>query len=175
MSRTVNLSKSNKAATLTSLRELIAGTQQHTPSGSLTFGNATYTSASLVQLLQSLVDAMAALNDAEARVKDVTATLRDLSAKVRPVVVAYRKYLVATYGNATQTLADYGLKPHKAPAPRTSEQKAAAAAQLRATRKARGTTSKKQKASIKGVVTPAPEPPVAAPPAPSPSPAKPTA
>jgi hypothetical protein len=92
---------------------------------------------------------------------------------VRPVLGAYRKYLAATYGNATQSLADYGLKPPKAPAPRTGEQLAASAAQLRATRKARGTTSKKQKASIKGVVTPAPETPVAAP---SPAPAaKPTA
>jgi hypothetical protein len=168
----VNLSKPNKAAALATLRALIAGTQKHTPTGSLTFGNATYTSASLVQLVQSLVDAMTAIDEAEAHAKDLMATLRDVAARVRPVVQAYQKYLVATYGNATQTLADYGLKPHKAPAPRTSEQKAASALQLRATRKARGTKSKKQKASIKGVVTPAPEPPAAAPAAP---PAKPMA
>src|SRR5260370_42324395 len=55
--------------------------------------------------------------------------------------------------NATETLADYGLKPLKARATRTSEQKAKAAAKVRATRKARGTTSKKQKASVHGMVT----------------------
>jgi hypothetical protein len=172
MSTTVNLVKPNKAAALASVRALIAGTQKHTPTGSLTFGNASYTTASLVQLLQSLVDAMTAHDEAETHAKDLLAALRDVVTKVRPVIQAYRKYLVATYGDATQTLADYGLKPHKAPAPRSSEQKAAAAAQLRATRKARGTTSKKQKASIKGVVTPAPVPPAAAPAA---TPAKPTA
>jgi hypothetical protein len=172
MSRTVTVAKPNKASALTGIRALIAGTQKHTPTGSLTFGGATYTSATLVQLLQSLVDAMTAHDEAEASAKDLLAALRDVDAKVHPVLGAYKKYLVATYGNATQTLADYGLKPAKAPAPRTVEQKAASAAQLRATRKARGTTSKKQKASIKGVVTPAPETPAAAP---SPTPAKPTA
>jgi hypothetical protein len=173
MSRTVTVSKPNKASALAAVRDLIAGTQKHTPTGSLTFGGATYTSASLVQLFQSLVDAMTAHDEAEATAKDLLAALRDVAAKVRPVLGAYRKYLAATYGNATQTLSDYGLKPHKAPAPRTVEQKAASAAQLRATRKARGTSSKKKKASIKGVVTPAPETPVAAP---SPAPAaKPTA
>ena len=76
----------------------------------------------------------------------------EVAAKVNLVLRAYRRFLVATYGNATETLADYGLKPPKARAPRTSEQKASAVVRLRATRKARGTTSKKQKALIHGVV-----------------------
>ncbi len=172
MSRIATVLKPNKASALASVRALIAGTQKHTPNGSLAFGNATYTPASLVQLLQSLIDAMTAHDEAESHAKDVLAALRDVMAKVGPVMQAYRKYLVATYGNATQTLADYGVQPPKAPAPRTVEQKAAAAAQLRATRKARGTASKKQKAGIKGVVaTPAAAPPVA----PPTTPAKPTA
>jgi hypothetical protein len=172
MSRTVTVAKPNKASALAGVRALIAGTQKHTPTGSLTFGGASYTIGTLVQLFQSLVDAMTAHDEAEATAKDLLAALRDVAAKVHPVLGAYKKYLVATYGSATQSLADYGLKPPKAPAPRTVEQKAASAAQLRATRKARGTTSKKQKASIKGVVTPAPETPAAAP---SPTPTKPTA
>jgi hypothetical protein len=76
-----------------------------------------------------------------------------LSSPCREILRAYRRFLVVTYGNATQTLADYGLSPAKARAPQSSEQKAAAAAKVRATRKARGTTSKKQKAAIKGTVT----------------------
>jgi hypothetical protein len=96
----------------------------------------------------------------------VLLALRDASAKAGPVVRAYRRFLVATYGNATETLADYALKPPKARAPRTSEQKAQAAAKLRATRKARATTSKKQKASIHGAFpaqAQAPQPPTAQP------------
>jgi hypothetical protein len=153
MSNTANPVKPNKASALASVRALLAGTQKHAPNGSLTFGNATYTAESLIQLLQSLADAMTAHDEAQAKAKDVLAALRDVTAKVGPVLRAYRRFVVATYGTATETLADYGLKPPKAKAPRTSEQKAKAAAKLRATRKARGTTSKKQKASIHGVVT----------------------
>jgi len=71
----------------------------------------------------------------------------------------------------TQTLADYGLKPPKAKTPQTSEQKAKAAAKLRATRIARGTTSKKQKAKIHGVVTATTGTPAAPPTPPGPKPA----
>jgi hypothetical protein len=170
MSSTANTVKLSKASALEGVRALIAGTQKHTPTSTLAFGNATYASASLVQMFQSLVDAMTAHEVASAKAKDVLPVLRDVVTKVGPVLRAYRRFLVATYGNATETLADYGLKPPKAKAPRTSEQKASAAAKLRATRKARGTTSKKQKASIHGVVTTQ----AATPPAP-PAPPKPTA
>ena len=165
MSTTVNAVKPSKASALASVRALMAGTQKHTPNGSLTFGNATYTAASLVQMFQSLADAMTAHDVATSKAKDVLLALREVAAKVNPVLRAYRRFLVATYGNATETLADYGIKPPKARVPRTSEQKASAVVRLRATRKARGTTSKKQKASIRGVVT-APATTTATPPAP---------
>jgi hypothetical protein len=57
------------------------------------------------------------------------------------------------FGNATDTLALFGLEPRKAPAPRTGTEIAAAAAKAEATRKARGTTSKKQKLAVTGNVT----------------------
>jgi hypothetical protein len=169
VSTTVNSVKPSKGSALAGIRALMAGTQKHTPDGSLTFGNATYTAASLVQTFQSLADAMTAHDVAQAKAKDVLVALRDVAAKVSPVLRAYRRFLVATYGNATETLADYGIKPPKAKAPRTSEQKAKAAAKLRATRKARGTTSKKQKASIHGVVTAQTETPAAPPIPPKPA------
>jgi hypothetical protein len=162
----VNAVKPSKASALAAVRALIAGTQKHTPNGSLTFGNATYAAASLVQMFQNLADAMTAHDVAQAKAKDVLVALRDVVAKVSPVLRAYRRFLVATYGNATETLADYGLKPLRAKVPQSSEQKAQAAAKRKATRIARGTKSKKQKASIHGVVTA----PAATPPAPPPPP-----
>ncbi len=153
MPTTVSAVNHNKAAALASIRALIAGTQKHTPNGSLTFGNATHAASSLVQMFQHLLDAMAAHDAAQTNARDQILALRDVVTQVRPVLRAYRRFLVVTYGDATQTLADYGLKPLKAPASRTTEQKAAAAAKARATRKARGTASKKQKASIHGTVT----------------------
>jgi hypothetical protein len=74
-------------------------------------------------------------------------------AKVGPIVLALRRNLLATFGNATDTLALFGLEPRKVPAPRTGPEIAAAAAKAEATRKARGTTSKKQKLAVTGNVT----------------------
>src|SRR6202035_2367644 len=91
---------------------------------------------------------------------------------------AYKRFVRATFTGATQTLADFGLEPPKARKPLTSEQRAAAAAKATATRKARGTTSKKQKLAIKGNVigvnvTPVTEPAAATPPAPAQEPVSP--
>lgn len=90
---------------------------------------------------------------AHASVKDALAALAGVEASVGPLLQAYVLFIRANFAGATQQLADFGLQPPKAKAPRTSEQKAASAAKLRATRKARGTTSKKQKLAVTGGVT----------------------
>jgi len=146
MSSTV---KTDKASALASARALVAGTQKHTPNGSLTFGNATYTVAALVQLLQGLVDAMTADETARANAKDALVALRAARTKVGPVIRAYRRYLRATYGDAALTLADYGLQPERARTPLTAEQKANRAAKAKATRQALGTKGRKQKKAAK--------------------------
>jgi hypothetical protein len=146
-------SKPTKAAALARVQALIAGTQKHFPNGSLSFGNAAYTTASLVQLLQSLVDAMTLLNADELSVKDSLLALKGLKVHVDPVVREYERFILAAFGNASQQLADFGMQPPKARKPMDAQQRAAAVAKLRATRKARGTTSKKQKLAVKGDVT----------------------
>ena len=157
---------------MATVQALIAGTEKYTPNGSLTFGGATYTTASLVQLLQSLVDAMAAQNAASATAKDAILAERAVDAKVAPVVTAYRAYLRAIHGTATQTLADYGLAPTKAPKPLTVEAKSAKVALNKATRKARGTVGPKKRLAIKGTVPATTE---QLPVLPAAAPAKPTA
>ncbi len=74
-------------------------------------------------------------------------------AQVGPILLAFKRLVLAAFANATQTLADFGLTPPKARAPLTAEQLAARAAKAKATRAARGTTSKKQKLAVKGNVT----------------------
>jgi hypothetical protein len=71
---------------------------------------------------------------------------------VGPVVQAYRSWVVATYGNAPSTLADYDVTPRKVPTPLTAEQQVAKAQKAAATRKARNTMGSKQKKSVKGTV-----------------------
>lgn len=146
-------SNPSKATTLARVQALIAGTKQHFPNGSFTFGSTVYTAASLIGLLQSLADAIAAADAAHAGTRDTVAALRAARAKVGPVMLAYRRQLLVMFGNTAQTLADFGVPPPKARTPLTSEKKAAKAAKNKATRQARGTVGKKKKLAVKGDVT----------------------
>jgi len=145
--------KPSKSAALTSVQGLVSGTLAHFPDNTFNLGQNTFTTASLVQRLQKLADAIIALNAAQAAAKQALFTVQEAQADVDPVIQAYKRFVFATYFDSVATLADFHLAPPKVPAPRTVEQKAVAAAKLRATRKARGTTSKKQKLAIKGNVT----------------------
>jgi len=146
-------SSKSKAATLADLQALVSGLQAKFPSGQFTLGNTAFTTAALVQTLTSLIAAIIAVNTAQANAKVAVAALRATAATVGPVVLALRRNLLAMFGNATDTLALFGLKPRKAPAPRTGAEIAAAAAKAEATRKARGTASKKSKLTVTGNVT----------------------
>jgi hypothetical protein len=165
----MSTSKVSKAAVLAAVQALIAGTQKHFPNGPITFGNATYTAASLVQLFTSLVEAITAMSAAQLSAKDAKANETGIEAKVGPIVTAYRRFVLATFVGATQTLADFGIAPPKAKTPLSTEQRAAAAAKAKATRQARGTTSKKAKLAVKGNVIGVNVTPVTSSPAPEPT------
>jgi hypothetical protein len=89
---------------------------------------------------------------------------------VDPVIRDLRRFLLASFSTAPQTLAEFGLEPPKARKPRTGAENAAAAAKAEATRKARGTVGSKKKLTIKGNVTGVLVTPVTEPATPSPSP-----
>ena len=161
-------SAKNKATTLAHVQALIAGTQKHFPNGQFTLGNTAYTTASLVQTLQSLADALAALNTAHASLKDGVVALHATATKVEPVIRNYTSFLRATFSTATAQLGDFGLQAPKARQPLPTAKRAAATAKSKATRAARGTTSKKQKLAIKGDVTGVTVTPITAPAASSP-------
>jgi hypothetical protein len=172
MSTTTSNRATNKAAALAHVQALIAGTTKHNPNGSFTIGSTTYTASSLIQVLQSLVNAMTSRDAAQAGAKDAVAAERVTQKQVEPILQAYKRLVLVTYAGATQTLADFGLTPPKARAPLTTEQRAVRAAKVKATRAARGTTSKKQKLAIKGNVTGVTVTPITAPTA-TPTPAAP--
>ena len=146
-------STQSKASALVRVQALMAGTEKHFPNGSFTLGNATYTTASLVQAFKALADALTVLAAAHASTRDAGTAVREAGTKVIPLVRDYRNFLRATFSTANAQLADFGLAPPKARSPLSSEKRVAAAAKMRATRAARGTTSKKQKLAVKGDVT----------------------
>jgi hypothetical protein len=160
----------SKAAALAHVQAIIAGTTKHFPNGSFTIGNTTYTSASLIQAFQGLASAIQARNAAATGAKDALTAEQAAQAQIGPILRAYERLVLAAFANASQTLADFGLTPPKARTPLTAQQLAAQAAKAKATRIARGTTSRKKKLAIKGdvtgvVVTPIAAPTTASPPA----------
>ena len=66
---------------------------------------------------------------------------------------AYKRFILATFGDDPEILADFGLEPPKVPKPLSGEERVAATTKADATRKARGTAGKKQKLAIQGDVT----------------------
>jgi hypothetical protein len=162
--------KPTKATALAGIQALIAGIQKHFPTGSLTVGNVVFTIAALVQLLQGQADAMTAQTTAQKAAEDAMTALRELQTKNGPTILALKDLLLAQFGSASQTLADFGLTPRKVRTPMTVAQKAAAAAKREATRVARGTKGPKAKLAIKGTVT---APVETAPPVTAATPAKP--
>jgi hypothetical protein len=114
----------------------------------------TYTPQSLVAFIQSRIDANNKVLTTKAAWADATKTYKALNTKGSAVVRALRSFVVGMYGEQSPKLADFGFTPSKR-ATQTADQKAAAAAKRKATREARGTTSKKQKSKIHGTVTPA--------------------
>jgi hypothetical protein len=143
----------NRTTALAALDALIRGLQKQFPGASFTLESHSFTTSELELLIQGVIDALNAVPAAEVASRAAVANVRDRVAKARPILGALKRNLLSMFGNAPQTLALFGLKPLKAKAPRTSEQKALAAARARATRAARGTASKKKKAAIKGNVT----------------------
>ena len=92
---------------------------------------------------------------------------RDQRANSKTLIKVLEQALVLHFNGQVETLADFGLTGRK-PTVVSPETRVAAAAKAKATRAARHTMGKKQKAKIKGTVpAAAPEvPPTATPPAP---------
>jgi len=134
--------------------QLIAGMKKHLANaGSLAFAGATYTPAQIEASLQTLADLRTAVDVAKAASKAKVAAWKAQSASLRSRMAAFEAFVKVTYGNSPDVLADFGLKPRKAAAPLTVEQKAAAAAKRAATRAARHTMGSRQKKSVKGTIT----------------------
>ncbi len=152
----------NKKTLLISLIDLIAGINKHYATGSLTLASKTYTGPELVAVLQPLADLLSASAASRAAwLKDVHDE-EQAFAQAHELLVSLNQALYASYGNAADTLADFGLPPRTRRAP-SAAVKAAAAAKARATREARGELGKRQRVKI---VAEAGNTPAAAPAAP---------
>jgi len=125
---------------------------------SLPVGSQSMAPADIVKIIQERVRSAQAVVTAEAAFKDAVKADRDERVSTAKLMSSLRRIVLGFYGESPNTLAAFGLT-----APRTGKKKvdvkAAAVAKGKATRKARNTMGRKQKAKVKGSVPATPPPP----------------
>jgi hypothetical protein len=132
---------------------------------SIPVGGKSMTPQQVVAIFQQHLDAMAALTKQRAQTTAAVQTERAARTSAKAAVPYIRNYVAAAFGENSQQYASLGFALRK-PAQKSVESKAQAHVKMLATRKARQTVGRLQKAKIHGVV-PAP---VSDSPSPSPSP-----
>ena len=93
-----------------------------------------------------------AVEAAEAVAKAKLAAEESQAPALLSLMAALVQFVKLTFSGSPDVLADFGLKPRKVRAPMTAEQKAAANAKRKATREARGITTKAAKMAKTGNV-----------------------
>ncbi len=140
-----------KSKQLVSILALVSGANLHFQNvPSIVFGGATYTLAQLVGLLQALAALFQGVNAARASYEAAVIDEREKSPPLEAVAKGFRKYVLTTFGNQPDILKDFGIEPPKTPVRRKVSDKAASVAKAKATRDARHTMGRKQRARIKG-------------------------
>jgi hypothetical protein len=152
--------KKSRTITVDSLQKLVDGFTRHaatTPS--IVFAGATLKPIDVAAKLQALIAQHNAVNSAAAAWHSQVTTERNAALQMRPLLGLIKQMLEGAYSSQLDVLADFGLAPRKK-AVVSPQTRAAAAVKAQATRAARGTTGKKQKAAITApvVVTPAATP-----------------
>jgi hypothetical protein len=136
-----------------SYETLIHGIQTNCPDGTFILRGQSYTAAEAISLVQSVLSVVTAERDAKCAWKDAMVAADHAQATDGVVARELRDMLALSFSNMHGALGDFGLQPKKVRTPLTSEARLAVTAKLQATRKARGTTSRKQKLRIVGDVT----------------------
>jgi hypothetical protein len=141
------------STTIQSYEALINGIRTNCPSGSFILRGQSYTSVQAIAFVESLQNAAIAVRDAKCAWKDARAAAKQAEATDGVIAKELRDVLALSFSNMHTALGDFGMTPKKARTPMTVEARLVATAKLQATRKARGTTSRKQKLLITGDVT----------------------
>jgi hypothetical protein len=160
-------SKPNKPTALALSQKNIAGVDKYlATTATILLAGATTTPASLKAVFQDDIDQTNGLDVAEAQAKQQRAKQKAARAKAIVTRKNLKAFVLANYGAAAlQMIGDFGFTAPKPKAATKVATKAKAVAAAKATRTARHTMGKKQKAAIKGSVAtptaPAPTPTVA--------------
>jgi hypothetical protein len=168
----INQPKNSRTDRAAADQKLIDGMGKHGAAiTTILIGGVPQTPAQIVASLQARIDRGNAALTSKATWQNAVVADKAGRASSSRYVAGLRQALLVAFAGQLDVLADFGLTERKSRvAP--PEEKVAAAAKAKATRVARHTMGKKQKAAIKGTLTPAaPAPEVPASPAPVATPA----
>ncbi len=156
----MSTSNQNKVTRQVRIGQVIAGIQKYFMTlPQIPLGGTTYTPAALVDRLQKGLAAIKQSSNAKAAWLADVQTQRNTLAELGPVLRYIKAFVIAQFGDTQDSstkLEDFGLSYRKTRS-KNVEVKVEAVGKVRATRVARSTRGKKQKAKIKG--TPGAQPP----------------
>jgi hypothetical protein len=167
-----NTPKKNRLDQVAAEQKLADGLNKHAATiTSFVIGGATMQTKDIIANLQALITSATTVQSSKATWQNNVKSDITERTKLKTFVSGLKQALLVAFAGSIDTLADFGLTGRK-PRVLTPEQKTAASTKAKATRAARHTLGKVQKAAIKGTVpTPAPATTPAAPaPAPAPVP-----
>lgn len=142
----------NKDNTVNRLRQAIAGVEKHFASmPTLALAGAPVTPKDVVASLQGVIDAIDRTGVSSKAFHDAVTAQRAALAKGKALLKALKMLVQNQLGSSQAVLGDFGFQIPTRKTP-TEETKAAAVVKRAATRAARGTKGKRQKAQIKGTV-----------------------
>ena len=156
------------------LQALITSIPIHCATTVFSVAGQTFTAPQAVAFLTTVLNAHTAVTAARVARTAAIQALEKSNTAEGAVAREIREAVELQFSNSTVTLNEFAIAPRKQPKPLTPEALAARAAKAKATRLARGTTSKKKKAQISGnvtgvTITPITEPAASAPAATAPA------
>ena len=163
------MSKTIKSLSTAQYQALLSGLPTYCATTVFTIAGTSYTTPQVVALITSILNVKLAVAPAKATWLAATQAVDEAETQDGKVVKAVRDVVALMFENAPTTLAALAIAPRKSPTPLSAAARAAANAKMEATRKARGITSKKQKAQVSGNVTGVTITPVTSSPAASPA------
>jgi hypothetical protein len=148
-----NTSNPNKVTRLARINQAIAGIQQFFMAlQAIVLGGKSYTPADLINQLQAVAAAINLASNKRAEYVAAVQTARNAVAGIVPTLRYLHTFVVTQFGDtqdSAQKLEVFGFTPRK-PRSKNVKVKAAAADKVVATREARHTMGKNQKAQIHG-------------------------
>jgi hypothetical protein len=142
-----------KKVEITEAQALITGMPEYCSTMTFVVDGKSYTTPEVVALCSSLVAANLTVVQTKGAYHNAVAAERKLQATTGPVISLVRQNLVIAFKSDAAIMGTLQIAAPKTPSPLSAEARVAAEAKATATRLARGTGSKKQKAAVTGNVT----------------------